>query len=171
MLDEWWEGGKGWREFAVRVKRKASETIKNDLQLALARLRACMRVCVFVCVCMRSIYACVCSFFELNQRREALRWMRPARRRSKPKLPLRWHWADTLISYCVFTIRNESEERNVAEITSVKTHYETHLLQFPCRSIWCMWPCLKKHVNVSERERERESERELLPLYMQIKKM
>lgn len=31
-LDEWWEGVKGWGEFVVMVKGKASETIKNDLQ-------------------------------------------------------------------------------------------------------------------------------------------
>ena len=65
----------------MRVKRKASETIKNDLQFALA--------CVHVCVCVRAPCMCVCGFFELNQRREAMRWMRPAHRRSKPKLPRR----------------------------------------------------------------------------------
>lgn len=34
MLDEWWEGRQGWREFVMMVKGKASETIKNDLQFA-----------------------------------------------------------------------------------------------------------------------------------------
>lgn len=43
---------------------------------------------------------------------------------------------------------------NIAKITSVKTHYGSHLLQFPCRSIWSMWPCLKTCGHVSSGERQ-----------------
>lgn len=71
-VDKWWESKKRWREFAVMVKERAPDTIKNDLH-----------VLVWYCNSVNWI-SCI-RLWDRCDRGEQ-----------------HWHWTDILISYSIF---------------------------------------------------------------------